>query len=459
MAQSTPRERRRKARRAHKNHVRRNRKPKNRPSTNSRRTGCVLTLQFLGKLGLATMAKSLVGARAKQARFDTDGCFAALILRSILGLATLAALIELVQKPHVSVALGFRCPLTFVNPISDLLKRFSVKVGQALIEAALHGVIAISGAKIGQGSVLIDSTYLIVFGKTYERATRGYSSILKKKVMGYRLQVAYDLSTRLPLAIYLMPGHRNDHKGLKPLVQRLTRILGDKRPELVMDRGYCAAGAYRYLERKGFPFVIRSKTNANWIKRALAIAHGHGYVRRTGSYKSSSALFTLPKSTLTLKLIVIRHDAFKKPLLLVTNRLDWTNSQVYQIYRKRGYVEAFFKELRQRWNLNTFVGTSWSQVLGHVYTTLLGYIVHQGIRLSLDHTRRKKNILYFRRHVYAAPIEESLLEFSLSQITRKACHLAAVLRMLLCKQAAAETTMLEDLLECCTLANPVRMAV
>jgi hypothetical protein len=320
-------------------------------------------------------------------------------------------------KEELGAALGFEKELTFTNPISDLMKNFSeVMVNQLLRE--LIATLVLAGVAIGE-LVAIDSTFLQVFGKTYESAARGYSGHLGKTALGYKLHLLYDVQLRLPLAIWITPGNVSDASSIEVLRDRLVAAIG-KRPNqtYVLDRGYFSPEELGKLARDGMFFVCRAKLWPKYITSFVDSLQDGDFRPVTRKFRIASTLVIEPTQGRLLLLVVIRHVSFPKPLALVTNAIDMRPAQVYALYRKRFYIEAAFQELRGKWHLNRFVGTDYSQVAAHVGMAVLGLALHRSFRQCLQQRTALAGIKAIRTKIYTAVQPEVPAGISSNQLSR-----------------------------------------
>ena len=333
-------------------------------------------LEYVRTLGVVGWFDYHVVKRGPQAVFHKSGCFLALMVRAVMGIGGMGDLVRFLCHERLAKTLGFEKELTFVNPIADLLKEFTESMVNDLLQETVRTLVS-CGVQIGE-VVAVDASFLHVFGKKYENAARGYSGNLGKTALGYKLHLAYDVQLRLPIAMTITPGNVSDAKALETLRHRIAQVMG-KRPNqtVILDRGYFDAKVLHRVDRDDGLFVCRAKMWPKYITTAVAKLQEKDFRFRTKKYRVAHTLVIEPTTQLLLRLVVVRHASFPKPLVLVTNATDLRPVQVYRLYKKRFTIEAAFHELRQRWNLNRFVGNRYSQVVGHV-----GIVVSGATRLN-----------------------------------------------------------------------------
>lgn len=383
--------------------------------------GLFAFLDFVETLGVLSWFRDLVTERAPQAVFHKSGCFLALLVRAAVGIGGLADLVLYLCQEQLAHRLGFERDLTFTNPLADLLKDFSEEMVNSLLRRIVQ-VLVKAGVQIGKITA-IDSTFLHVFGKGYEDAARGYSGHLGKTANGYKLHLAYDVQLRVPLAIWITPGNVCDADSLAVLRERVVAAVGQVSGHLfILDRGYFYPDQLATLALNDNFFVCRAKLWAKYITRPVNGLQEQDFTFRTAKFRIASLVVTEPTQKLQLKLVIVRHVDFPKPLVLVTNHLKLRPPQVYKLYRRRFHIEALFQELRGKWKLNRFVGTQFSQVVGHIGLAVMGLTLHRCFRYCLQQRTAKKGIKTIRRHVYQAPIPALTKRLTNRQLSRLPTH-------------------------------------
>jgi len=370
-----------------------------------KRIGLVVFLEWVRTFGVVGWFDGHVVERASQAVFHKTGCFVALLVRATMGIGGMGDLVSYIRCEGLSGALGFAKELTFVNPLADLLKEFTEAIINDLLEEVLRTLVR-EGVQLGE-VVAIDSSFLHVFGKTYEGAARGFSGHLGKTALGYKLHLAYDVQLRLPLAIWITSGKGSDSSSLKVLRERVTRVMG-KRPNqmFLLDRGYFDAAALDTLDQDDALFVCRAKLVPNYIKDAVAALKDEDFTYRAKNYRLATTTVVEPTKLIVFRLVVVRHVAFPKPMILVCNATEIRPVQVYRLYKKRFHIEAAFQELRGKWHLNRFVGTRLAQVIGHIGIAVLALTLHRCFREGLQRRTARVGTKTLRREVYQAPVPD-----------------------------------------------------
>ena len=109
-----------------------------------------------------------------------------------------------------------------------------------------------------------DSTFIEVFGKKYQKAAYGWGNT--KTALGYRLSVAFDLESKLPVAYIITFGSVHDSQHLIPLVEIIKSKYGTIPGQVVLDRAYHGQDFFKYKCENGMEFEIPTKKYASTVK-------------------------------------------------------------------------------------------------------------------------------------------------------------------------------------------------
>ena len=126
---------------------------------------------------------------------------------------------------------------------------------------------------------------------------------------------------------------------------------------VVFDKGYCDYAFFgRLCSEKAF-FVTRQKDNAVYevIESRPVPAGGNILSDEVIRLSSAKGLEGCP---FLLRRVVLQVPDREEPIVLITNHMKFAASTVAAIYKERWQIELFFKALKQRLKVKTFVGTS-----------------------------------------------------------------------------------------------------
>ena len=123
--------------------------------------------------------------------------------------------------------------------------------------------------------------------------------------------------------------------------KHLVEASGDKgvEPVLVFDRGFARARyVIKFLDEKGIRVVMRVPRNVG--------VYVNGSLRKLDDLKEGSHRDILYHTTeaLPLNLYVVRDNAFKDPMYLISNRIS--GPQIHTCYKRRMQIEHGFRDIK-----------------------------------------------------------------------------------------------------------------
>ena len=171
-----------------------------------------------------------------------------------------------------------------------------------------------------------------------------------------------------------------DHDGYLPTFATVTE--GDvhevniawelKLPKgsiLAVDMGYTDYSLFAKWILEGIFFVTRQKGNA-----AYRVVEEHKVPQNRNILKDQIIEFTgyYAKKSCPhlLRRIEVWAPEFNRTLVLLTNHLKFGATTVAAIYKDRWQIEIFFKAIKQKLKIKTFVGTSKNALLIQIWTAL-----------------------------------------------------------------------------------------
>ncbi|WP_282638396.1 transposase [Sphingobacterium thalpophilum] len=81
----------------------------------------------------------------------------------------------------------------------------------------------------------------------------------------------------------------------------------------------------------------------------------------------------------------------------LTNNTKWKASLVANIYKQRWHIEVFFKHLKQRLKVSTFLGTSENAVMIQIWTSLIGILLLKYLQKKAKYDWNLSNLVAFIR--------------------------------------------------------------
>jgi transposase len=262
--------------------------------------------------------------------------------------------------------------------------------------------------------IAIDATFIEVFGKGYQKAAYGWGKT--KIALGYRLSVAFDVESKLPIAYILTFGSVHDSQHLIPLVEIIKSKYGTIPEQVVLDRAYYGQDFFKYLSNNGVEFAIPIKKYVSIIKSFQRLdplifrTNKHLNLKYTDDYVFIEGYGWLRVIWLVC---VDVEDWMPKDLKpgdwwgLLTNRVDLPPVEVIQAYKDRWEIEVFFRGVRQRMALGKLPGRDFRQIQAHVFFVFIGYL-----------------LLLLIRHI--VPFDDEPLRINLTIIQKQVLFVKAV---------------------------------
>lgn len=201
----------------------------------------------------------------------------------------------------------------------------------------------------------IDSTFLRLSASLSPWSTH------KRAAPGVRLQTGLDLIGRLPRRLRMTTLETNDHEALRQW--DLTGLSGWT---VLIDRGYYGHQQLARLIDAGVHFVAACSDQAQFQQvRALPPPAG---VTPDGDEIYADAIVVLGSPTNrrgavipNLRLLGVL-TASGRRMLLVTDRLELTATEIVRLYRKRWQIELFFRWLKRQLGVIRPLGRSQAAV-------------------------------------------------------------------------------------------------
>mgnify|MGYP005650198617 CR=1 FL=1 len=239
--------------------------------------------------------------------------------------------------------------------------------------------------------IAIDSTLIEVHGSSYQKGTKGRGK--KKVALGYRLSVAFDLDSKLPVAYILTFGHEHDSRFLVPLIETIKSRYGLVPERVVMDRGYYGQDYFNYLTENGSEFEIPLK-KYGYIKemfqnhdrgkykhdKQLKIEYLDDYIDISG-YGKLRVIWIVHGNTEDLMPDDLENNEWWG---ILTNRADLSPVDIILAYKERWEIEVFFRSTKQRMALDKLPGTDFRQVQTHIFFVFVAYILLMLVRHLAD---------------------------------------------------------------------------
>ena len=143
---------------------------------------------------------------------------------------------------------------------------------------------------------------------------------------------------------------------------------------VALDRGYLDYHLFTRWTREGIFFVTRLKRNADIQIVERRPLPETGSIRQDAIVRLQAFVAGRP-DLCDLRRVKVWLEDKQEELVLLTNNFELAASTIAAIYKQRWQVELFFKLLKQRLKIKTFVGTSANAVRIQIWTALIAVLL------------------------------------------------------------------------------------
>lgn len=218
---------------------------------------------------------------------------------------------------------------------------------------------------------LLDSTSVTLKGREFDRWT---SDNKTRNTQGIKLHVLLESISQIPSWTRFSAANVND-------VELAGEIPLQEGALYVFDKGYCDYNWWYRIGLAGARFVTRFKYNAGLVvledrdvpTEDRAVVLQDQLVKFKRKYPSGGRVnqhFDKPLRRVT----IVRPDK-PKPLVLATNDLTASASEIAQRYKERWAIELFFKWIKQHLKIKKFLGRTENSVRIQILTALISYLL------------------------------------------------------------------------------------
>jgi IS4 transposase len=244
---------------------------------------------------------------------------------------------------------------------------------------------------------LLDSTSITLKGREFDRWT---SENQTRNTQGIKLHMLLDAINDAPAWSCFTAANVNDVELARsvPLV---------KDAMYVCDRGYCDYNWWHQIDSKGAHFVTRFKSNA-----AIEVIEERPIpADEAGTVISDSMVLLKSKQSggrknlyrHAMRRVIVARPGKQTPLVLATNDLVSTASEIARRYKDRWAIELFFKWIKQHLRIKKFLGRTENAVRIQILTALISYLLV---------------VLYKQRHALKESLWECLCVISVTLFQR-----------------------------------------
>ena len=212
----------------------------------------------------------------------------------------------------------------------------------------------------------------------------------KQEKGAIKLHALLSLMTWLPLDIHVSDGKKPDNMGA-------YGVFPNKRNVIVADRGYVDSELWYDWDSNEVTFVVRFKKDVTFrrIKELEQPDEGEENILIDEIIKLDGEDTKVKYSKPLRRIAVYRpYDASRRPhrrkedeeeqpedehryqvIELITNNMEWDAGVVSKLYLARWEIETFFKFIKQRLNITTFLGTSENAVRTQIWVAMIAALL------------------------------------------------------------------------------------
>jgi hypothetical protein len=201
---------------------------------------------------------------------------------------------------------------------------------------------------------------------------------------GVKMHVLLDFDGYMPSYVYMSDGKVADNIAAKTVPIPSGSVV-------VADRGYMDFKLLHQWNQADVFFVVRCKDSQKWDIEKKLPAKGKNiisdcYVRPE---KAESAVLY---EGMLRKITAIDPETGKQ-IELLTNQLFWTAETISLLYQKRWEIENFFKSMKQRLRIKSFLGTTANAVLVQFWISLITMLLLKVLKAKAKYAWNLSNLV------------------------------------------------------------------
>ena len=189
----------------------------------------------------------------------------------------------------------------------------------------------------------------------------------RKTKGGIKLHVKLNHSGYIPQ--YVNVSNADYHE-----VNELPKMGLKKGDVVTIDRGYTDYTKYANFCSEGIYFVTRMRKNARFKVVSRGDVSKYPNISSDQTIKFT-IFYSKKKCTYCLRRIRIKDPETNKYIVLLTNQMDWAPTTVGKVYKDRWQIEIFFKTMKQKLKIKTFLGTSKNAIMIQIWTAMIAYLL------------------------------------------------------------------------------------
>lgn len=231
---------------------------------------------------------------------------------------------------------------------------------------------------------IVDSTTISVCLSLFDWA------VFRKRKGGLKLHTVLDYDGCLPVYCHVSEAKKHDVKAARMVEFPQGSVI-------LFDRAYVDYQWMNNLDSRRITFVTRSKKNMVYSTEKV---HSKGTKKDRIILDSTirlSGFYAMENYPGPLRLVRFWDEEKQREIEFITNNFSWTASTIADLYKERWNIETFFKNIKQRLRIKTFVGTSSNAVMIQVWTALISYLILSFLKAKAKYGWNLSNLVTFLR--------------------------------------------------------------
>jgi hypothetical protein len=239
----------------------------------------------------------------------------------------------------------------------------------------------------GKNIKLVDATIMSVCLSLFEWAS------YRTAKGGIKAHVSLDEKTMLPEIINITEAGLSDRRGVDEFRYTKDTIVVD-------DRGYFDFSLFKQRIDDQNIFVTRMKNNTVYESiKEIDLPDDRDFEILKDEIIRLSSVTAIEKGMddIELRRVAIYFEETNrktktkkhKVISLITNNLDWDAFVIAELYKRRWYIETFFKLMKQNLQIKNFLGTSENACKSQIYIALICYFLLELVRRTATKTTHR----------------------------------------------------------------------
>lgn len=264
----------------------------------------------------------------------------------------------------------------------------------------------------GKSVKLVDATVMSVCLSLFEWAS------YRTAKGGIKAHVSLDEKTMLPEIINISEARLSDRRGVDGFRYPKDTIVVD-------DRGYFDFKLFKQRIEDENTFVTRMKSNTIFEHiEELDLPDDKDFEILKDEVIRLSSLTSIEAGLADQKMRRVSvyfeeidrktKEKKVKVISLITNNLDWEASVIAELYKRRWYIETFFKLIKQNLQIKNFLGTSENACKSQIFIAIICYFLLELVRRTSVKTKHRFG--HFVTLIRVCLMKYDLLEYIINDL-------------------------------------------